>query len=84
MPAVGRLWPSDDDEDGDGDDDDEEEEDDSEGNDDGVWLTLATIIIIFKTLANGVYGDENDVDTGSVLVTLIMMIMFLISTIMFL
>ena len=42
------------------------------------------IIIMFKTLANGGYGDENDIDTGSALVTLIMMIMFLISTMMFL
>ena len=41
------------------------------------------IIIIFKTLANGGYGDENDVDNGNVVVTLIMMIMFLISTMLF-
>ena len=59
------------------DDDNEEEDDDSEGNDDGVWLKLAMIIIMLKSQANGCYGDKNDVDTGSVLVTLIMMTMFL-------
>ena len=46
-------------------DDEEEEEDDSVGNREGVWLRLAMIIIMFKTLANGGYGDVNDVDTGS-------------------
>ena len=67
----------DEDDDNDGDEDDGDEDDDSEGNDDGVWLKLAMIIIMLKTLANGCYGDKNDVDTESVLMTLIMMIMFL-------
>ena len=83
-----------DEDDHDGDDDNgddgdmEDDDDDSGGNDDGVWLKLAMIILMFKTLENGVYaidyGDDNDVDTGSVLVTLIMVIMFLIRTMMFL
>ena len=69
----------DDDDDGDIDEDDgdDEEDDDSEGIDDGVWLKLAMIIIMLKSQANGCYDDKNDVDTGSVLMTLIMMIMFL-------